>query len=111
MFLYAEHKEEIVKIPTAPTHLSGEGKQFWKRITRQYILSDDQLLTLRVACENFDLAQQAREEIVRDGLTVDGRRHPAVDIERQAYALFLRSLRQLNLDAGEPGPIGHPGGS
>lgn len=100
----------ILKSDTAPRHLSAEMKAFWAEIMAEYELEVDARLILRAACENWDRAQQAREQIAKDGLLLDGRRHPAVDVEKQAYSLYLRAMRQLGLDVVAPGPIGRPPG-
>jgi phage terminase small subunit len=81
-------------------------------VNEQYVLTPDGAAVLRVAAENWDRAQQAREQVTREGLTVEGHRNPACDIERQAYSLFLRAMRQLGLDIVPPGgKLGRPGGS
>ena len=67
-----------------PRHLSREGKRFWRGVNEQYVLTPDGAAVLRVAAENWDRAQQAREQVTREGLTVEGHRNPACDIERQA---------------------------
>ena len=59
--------------------------------------------------------QQARELIEAEGLIVEDRfgqkkAHPAVAIERDAKASFLRCIRELGLDIEPPGPIGRPPG-
>lgn len=85
-------------------------KAFWTEIMAQYELEVDARHLLRAACENWDRAQQAREQIAKDGLLLEGRRHPAIDVEKQAYSLFSRLLRQLGLDVVAPGPVGRPPG-
>lgn len=97
--------------PKPPSHLSSEMKRFWKSVNDAYELEQDALLILRAAAENWDRAQEAREQVKKDGLVLNGRRHPAIDIEKQAYGLFLRSLRQLGIDAVAAGPIGRPPGT
>ncbi len=93
-----------------PKHLSDEGKRFWRAVAREFELTPDSALILRAACENWDRAQQAREAIAKDGLVLNGRRHPALDVEKQAYSLFLRAMRALGLDILPPGslPVGRP---
>jgi len=93
-----------------PEHLSDEAKAMWERVATEYELTPDALMLLRVALENWDRAQQARELVTRKGLVLNGRRNPAVDIEKQCYSLFMRAMRQLGLDIEEPGPIGRPSG-
>jgi phage terminase small subunit len=94
----------------APAHLSTEMRRFWRSVNSEYELEDDALLILKTGCEAYDRAQQARVLIASDGLILNGRRHPAIDVEAQAQSLFLRSMRQLALDVVDPGPIGRPVG-
>jgi phage terminase small subunit len=93
-----------------PGHLSPSMSKFWKQVNNDFELEADALLLLRTACEAFDRAQAAREAIACDGLIVNNRRHPAVDIEAQSQSLFLRAMRQLGLDVVAPGPVGRPPG-
>jgi hypothetical protein len=36
--------------------------------------------------------------LTKDGLLLNNRRHPALDIESQSQGLFLRAMRQLGLE-------------
>ncbi len=97
--------------PTPPRHLSKETRAVWRRLNGEYELGDDAQLILRAALESWDRAQEARRLVSRQGLmTPEGRRHPGCDVEKQAYSLFLRAMRQLGLDIVEPGPPGRPPG-
>lgn len=93
---------------TTPTHLSAESKRHWRRITAEYEFSEDALLLLKSGLECYDRANQARELVTTQGLVLDGKKHPAIDIEKQAYGLFLRTFRQLNLDIETPSAPGAP---
>lgn len=93
-----------------PKHLSAESKRTWRRVAAEYELTPDAELLLRGALECWDRAQAARTLVNREGLVVNGRRHPACDVEKQAYGLFQRFMRQLGLDLIEPGPAGRPTG-
>lgn len=94
-----------------PEHLTAESKHTWRRISREYELTPDAALLLRGALECWDRAQSARELVTREGLVIDGKRHPGCDIEKQSYGLFQRFMRQLGLDILAPGPVGRPAGS
>ena len=85
-------------------------KRFWRRAVSEFELESDALLILRTACEAWDRAQQARVAIAKDGLTVNNRRNPCIDIEAQSQSLFLRAMRQLGLDIEPTGPVGRPVG-
>jgi P27 family predicted phage terminase small subunit len=91
-----------------PLHLSAESKTTWRRIAKEYELTPDAALLLRAALENWDRAQSARELVNKEGIVVAAHRHPAIDIEKQAYGLFQRFMRQLGLDITPPGPTGRP---
>lgn len=91
-----------------PKHLTDESKRAWRRISREYELTPDAGLLLRAALENWDRAQAARELVNREGMVLGEKRHPACDVEKQAYGLFQRFMRQLGLDLMEPGPPGRP---
>jgi phage terminase small subunit len=99
-----------MKTQKAPSHLSLEMRKFWAAVTKEYELEVEAMLTLRAACENWDRAQQARELVTREGLVLNAHRHPAIDIEKQCYGLFLRAVRALALDIVAPGPMGRPPG-
>lgn len=94
-----------------PKHLRDESRRTWRRIAAEYELTPDAGLLLKCALENYDRAQQARELVSREGLVLDGKRHPATDIEKQAYGLFQRFMRQLGLDIVPAGPTGRPSSS
>jgi hypothetical protein len=94
--------------PRPPRHLSAESKALWNQVNGDFELESDALAILRVALEQFDRAQQARKLLAKDGLVLDGKRHPATDVEKTAYGLFLRAMRQLGLDVVAPGPMGRP---
>jgi len=87
----------------APNHLSPEMKKFWRDVLKDYELESDALLVLRTAAEQWDRAQQARETLATEGITLKDKKHPAIDVEKQAVGLFLRSMRQLGLDIVAPG--------
>lgn len=91
-----------------PKHLSPESKTAYRRVMREYELAPDSEMLLRAALENWDRAQAARSLVSQEGLVLNGRRHPAVDIEKQAYGLFQRFVRQLGLDIIPPGEPGRP---
>lgn len=105
------------KIAKPPKHLSKESKLMWKKIISAYEIEDEAgLKILRTACESFDRGQSAREQIDRDGLTVEDAKgqqkpHPLLTIERDSRQGFLAAIKQLNLDL-EPlrDRPGRPGG-
>jgi len=94
---------------TIPKHLSADSRRIYRKIAADYELTEDSGLILQAALESWDRCQQARSEIAKgESLLVDGKRNPLIDIERQAYSLFLRAFRQLGLDITPLGPHGAP---
>jgi P27 family predicted phage terminase small subunit len=89
-------------VMTAPKHLSAASRGLWKTILDSYSLTVDELEVLRLALEQLDLAEKARVEIDRDGLTILSRlggriAHPAVGIRDHAVSSAARLFKQLGL--------------
>jgi hypothetical protein len=82
----------------APGCLSGKSKRLWRIINEQYELEADAVELLRVALENLDLADGARELLRAEGLVVAGKKHPASDACKLHDGMFMRAMRQLGLD-------------
>ncbi len=59
--------------PKAPKHFSVKARKLWRTIHDQYELEVESAELLRVALENLDLADRARELLRTEGLVVDGR--------------------------------------
>jgi P27 family predicted phage terminase small subunit len=85
------------KKPPAPKHLSAEMQTFWRKIVADYVLSPEHLQILKVTCEQYDRAAAARERIERDGMVLDGKRHPLIGVEAKSTEIFLRGIRDLGL--------------
>jgi P27 family predicted phage terminase small subunit len=90
-----------------PEHLSPVMRKWWTTVTHTYVLESHHLLLLEAACDAWDRTTQARDTLRREGLTVPSasggsRKHPAVDIERDARAQFITALRTLDLDVEMP---------
>lgn len=90
-----------------PTHLSTPSRRWIKQILEDFDLESFHFRLLVKAAEAWDRSEQAREQIVRDGITVPDRygvlkAHPAVAIERDSRLAFARLLRELALDAAAP---------
>ena len=86
-----------------PRHLSLAMKKWHRQVTTEYELEPHHLHVLRLACESFDRAQQARKAIVEHGLTMLDRHgqvkaRPECSIENQAATSFSRFVRELALD-------------
>ena len=99
-----------------PAHLSQEARKIFKDLCADYCIKDAAgLRILRVTCEAFDRAQEARATIDKDGITVIDKAgqikpHPLLPIERDARAAFLAGLKALHLDLEPIKGIGRPPG-
>jgi phage terminase small subunit len=88
--------------PKPPDHLSDEMQKLWRKLVSDYDFSVEHLHILRVTCEAFDRTQAARRQIAADGMILDDKRHPLIGVEAKSTELFLRGLRDLQLE-GEAG--------
>ena len=89
-----------------PAHLRAETRKWVKGILADYELESHHFRQLIKTSEAFDRSEQAREELLVDGLTVVDRygtkkAHPCVGIERDSRTAFFRGLRELALDGVE----------
>lgn len=90
----------------APAHLSDLMQTWWEQVNNDYTLEDEHRLILTAAAEAHDRADQARQVIDAEGLTVTDRfgqvkAHPLLAVERDSRSAFARLVRQLDLE-GEP---------
>jgi P27 family predicted phage terminase small subunit len=92
-----------------PSHLSPSARQWWQATVGMYVLQEHHLRLLQLACEAWDRAQAAREQLDREGVTVQGaegglKTHPAVAVERDSRLAVARLVRELDLDTEPPAP-------
>jgi P27 family predicted phage terminase small subunit len=90
--------------PDTPGHLSKKGAELWRSIIDRYELEDEELATLTLALESWDMAQTARRTIGREGQIIEDRfgqikPHPAIQIHRDALASWARLTTQLGIPA------------
>jgi P27 family predicted phage terminase small subunit len=97
-----------LELPAPPPHLTPETADWWRAIVSDYDLEIHHLRLLESACDAWDRMVQARAEVLRDGITVEGpqglKQHPAVMVERDARIAFARLVRELDLDSPVPAP-------
>ena len=101
-------KEQMLKSkPTAkpPKHLRAATSQWWTDV--MYDLESHHVRLLTKACESWDRSEQAREGLLKHGLTFDDRfgsphARPEVAIERDFRTAFARLVRELGLDVAPP---------
>jgi P27 family predicted phage terminase small subunit len=101
---------------STPKKLSAEARRWRKKIIESFELDDDAgMLLLQTAMEAFDEMRRAQNQIAQDGAVVKDRfgqlrQHPAALNLRDSRTAMMRSLKALNLDIEQPGPIGRPPG-
>lgn len=88
----------------APTHLSERAKRLWRAVTDEYELTSIDTELLLRACEAAARADEARQILDREGLTVPGRdapkAHPMIQVELVNRRAETALLGQLHLDDG-----------
>jgi P27 family predicted phage terminase small subunit len=84
--------------------LSAEARRVHDRLKREWRIQDGAgLLTLLTACQALDRLREAQAIIAREGIIKTDRfgqakPHPATQVEKEARAGLLQSLKALNLD-------------
>lgn len=91
--------------------MSRSARDFYRSVTRSFVLEEHHLRVLTLACEAYDRAAQARAIVEKEGIVTHDRAgrpivHPAVIVERDSRAAFARLIKQLDLDIVPPGPAG-----
>ena len=99
-------KQHATHHPPAPKHLRPATREWWTAVVKDYMLEAHHLRLLQAACECWDRLQQAREILLKDGLTTATetglKAHPCVAIERDSRLSFARLVRELDLDIEAP---------
>src|SRR5689334_5701530 len=100
-------------LPAPPDHLSDRAADLWREIVEEYVLVPHQLELLRRACEAADRADEARQLLEAEGLTITDRYgqvkpHPAANIERDSRLAEARLLRELALSPADPDDLRPP---
>jgi len=90
-----------------PRHLRAETRRWVRGILDDYDLEPHHFRQLVQTAQAWDRAEQAREILAVEGLTVLDRydtpkAHPCVAIERDSRTAFFRGLRELALDTETP---------
>jgi P27 family predicted phage terminase small subunit len=101
--------------PVPPKHLSAKSKRWFTSVVTDWVFEDTDLKLLTLACENFDIAENARKTLLTDGrFYTDTKKimhpHPLVKIEKDAMTLAVRIVRDLKLDVVPAKATGRPGG-
>jgi len=92
--------------------LSKQARQIAKQIEDQWILDDGARMNLFIALKNFDRREEAERLIAKEGLFLDGKKHPALQIAKDCDLILLKAWRSIGLDVEPPNhQIGRPVGS
>lgn len=86
----------------APQHLSLPAQRLFKDVSRAFDLQEHEVALLIMACESLDRAEQARQRLSEDGITVSDRNgkpvaHPCVAMERDSKLVFAKCIKELGL--------------
>jgi phage terminase small subunit len=87
-----------------PPHLSERACRLWRKLVPNRARSQERIALLTLALEALDRADQARAIVAGEGLVVTSERsglsrpHPALRIEAQARAEFIKVWRVLEFD-------------
>jgi P27 family predicted phage terminase small subunit len=97
----------------APRHLQASTRRWWEAVASDWQLEEHHLRLLTLAAEAWDRCKQAREQVAREGLTVETkaggpRLHPCVRVEQDARLAFARMIRELDLDVQPPAEAKRP---
>jgi P27 family predicted phage terminase small subunit len=104
-------KDKMTKSKSAaakpPAHLRAATSKWWTDVLAEYSLESHHIRLLTKACESWDRSEQAREGILRHGLTFEDRfgsphARPEIAIERDSRIAFARLVRELGLDVAPP---------
>jgi phage terminase small subunit len=96
-----------------PSSLSPAAKVWWRGIVGSFELEPHHLLVLSEAARSWDRCQEAAALVNRDGVVVvdrfgQQRQHPAVQIERDSRAAFLKAMRELDIDGAPDADVRPP---
>jgi len=93
-----------MKVPAAPSGLSAEAKKLWVKILMEMGgWEESQLWIVRTGLEQWDLMQQARARVKKDGQMVADRfgqmkLHPLLSVIRDNAAGVRQTYKLLGLD-------------
>lgn len=90
-----------------PKHLRAATSHWFTEIIGEYDLESHHIRLLTKACESWDRSEQAREGLVKHGLTFEDRfgsphARPEIAIERDSRLAFARLIREIGLDISTP---------
>ena len=90
--------------PQPPPHLGKPERKIWGDVFDDFTLdSGVSIAILTTALEAHQRAREAREAVLKDGMTVTGRDgqskvHPLLSVERDARQAWLAGIKALGLE-------------
>jgi phage terminase small subunit len=99
-------KTTTKKQPNVPTHLSKASAEFFRKSIADYELDDHHILLLVKALEAFDLAEQCRKILDKEGLTYTDRfgsprARPETKILNDSRNAVKNIFRELGFDLAD----------
>ena len=93
--------------PRAPKHLRAATRAWFDISCQTFEMEPHHIKILLVGCVSWDTLQRASETLRLHGLVYSDRfgqphARPEVAIARDAMSTFMRALRELRLDVGQP---------
>jgi phage terminase small subunit len=90
-----------------PKHLRAATSLWFAEVIAEYDLESHHIRLLTKACESWDRSEQAREGLLKHGLTFADRfgsphARPEIAIERDSRLAFARLIREIGLDVSPP---------
>ena len=90
----------------APKHLSPASAAWFRGVSGNFELGHDHRRVLQLACESWDLQQEARAILAEQGIVITAatgatKAHPAIPILNSASDRFLKCVTALGLDADD----------
>ena len=90
----------------APAHLSAASAAWFREVSANFQMGGDHLRVLQLACESWDLQQEARAILAEQGIVMTAatgakKTHPAIPILNSAADRFLKCVTALGLDADD----------
>jgi phage terminase small subunit len=90
--------------PAPPEHLSERSKALWCELVGARVKGTSRIVSFQIALEYLDLAEQAREQRIKEGLTSKTKRtgvthlNPVLRVEQRATQSFLKLWAGLGLN-------------
>jgi hypothetical protein len=96
-----------------PKYLRLETQKWFSSVIAEYTLEPHHVRLLLKCAQAFDRSEEAREAILKHGLTYEDRfgsprARPECAIERDSRLAFARLLRELDIDVAGPGDDSRP---